>query len=240
VGQLSGHLVQITRLGAEAAKALAAAEIVLREGSEVVVRVLQAPAGGGRGLLSLAGRQIPAELPAGLHEGERLRVVVKSRGSDTVALRIVRSGEAERGHELGRLAGALAVSGDPELVRVALALAGGAPVLPGGGAGSVRIDADASAEREPGSAAAHARVTLHSPELGPIEIALALTPSAVTAAVRTEPGRPSVLAREASAQLGQALERSTGRRAGVTVTARRADERRPAPPVAVDWIDVHA
>ena len=232
--------MQITRLGVEAARALAADEIVLREGAQVVVRVLEAPPGGGRGLISLAGRQITAQLPAGVQDGQRLHVVVQARGEDTVLLRIVGANDAERPQGPGQLAAALAVSGDPELVRVALALTGGALRLPGGEAGAVEVDPDDGARGDARRGASHARVTLHSPELGPIEIALTLTPAAISAAVTVEPGRPAALAQAASPELVEALERGTGRQAGVSVGARSADERRPAPPIPVDWVDVRA
>jgi len=239
-GQLSDHLVQITRLGVETARALAADEIILREGAEVVVRVLEAPGDGGRGLISLAGRRIPAQLPSGVGEGQRLRVVVQSRGAESVLLRIIETNEAARPAGLDQLAAALALSGDPELVRVAFALSGGAVPLPGGGAGALEVDPDGAAAGDGQAEVSHARVTLHSPELGPIEIGLTLSRSAIAAAVTVEPGRPQSVASAASPDLLRALERSTGRQDGVSVAVRPADERRPPPPIPIDWIDVRA
>jgi hypothetical protein len=238
---LSDHQVQITRLGVELARDLATDELFLREGAEVVVRVLQAPPGGGRGLISLAGRRIAAQLPPGLAEGQRLQVTVEARGADQLLLRIVTGGEpASVVDHAGRLAAALALTGEADLLRVALALSGGAVLLPGGGAAAMEVDPEgASPGREDGQPA-HARLTLHSPELGPIEIALALTPTSISAAVIVEPGRACELAQGARPELVEALERAAACPAGASVVSRAPTERRPAPPIPVDGVDVRA
>jgi hypothetical protein len=157
-----------------------------------------------------------------------------------VLLRILGGDRGGQEQSLGRLAAALAVSGDPELLRVALALTGGAVPLPGGEAGAVEVDPDETGETGSQAGAARARVTLHSPELGPIEIALTLTSATIAAAVTVEPGRPAKVAQAALDDLREALERSTDRQAGATVSARQPQERRPAPPLPVDWVDVRA
>jgi len=232
--------VNIPRLGVEA-KALATDTVTLRDGAEVVLRVLAAPPGGGRGLISLAGRRLAADLPPGLVAGQKLTVSVEAESAERVLLRIVR-GTQERGPDaLSRLAAALASSGDSELVRVALALAGpgGAVPLPGGGEVSLQVDPDEGDGSGP-AGSSRAVVTLHSRELGAIEIGLVLTPAGVSAGVSVEPGRAAALAAGAAAELEEALAQAAGRPATVAVAARRPADPRPAPLLGQEWIDVRA
>jgi hypothetical protein len=232
--------VNIPRLGVEA-KVLVIDSATLRDGAQVVIRVLAAPPGGGKGLIALAGRQLAADLPAGLVAGQKLAVSVEAESAERVLLRIVR-GTPERGSDpMARLATALAASGDPELIRAAFALAGpaGALPLPGGGEVSLRVDPDEE-QGAGGEGGVRALVTLHSPELGPIQIGLVLTPAGITAGVSVEPGRASVLAADGAAELQEALERAAGRPATVAVSGRKAADPRPAPVLSQEWVDVRA
>jgi hypothetical protein len=236
---LSSDHVQITRSGVQAAgPGQALDEAVLRDGAQVVLRVLSAPANGGRGLVSLAGRCIAADLPAGLHGGQRLAVRVEADGPERVLLRILRDGPTGDPDPAARLAGQLLLTGDPELVRAALLLTGSVP-LPGGGAAEVEVDPDAD-DAGGGTGILHARVTLHLPELGAVEIALALGPAGIGADVVVEPGRPARVAGEAADELCEALARAAGVPATVAVEARRPGDRRPAPPPSLPRLDVHA
>jgi hypothetical protein len=232
----------ITLLGAGLPLLPVSGDLMLREGAEVVVRVLMAPAGGGRGLLSLGGRRLPAELPAGLVPGQKLRVTVEAQSAERLALRVLRDSEGEMGPSpLERLASFLAVSGDASQLRVALELAGsGVLPLPGGAAGSIRVDADEQADAAQGEGVSRARVTIHSPELGSIDIALTLGPGGLAAAVDVEPGEPSELAKSAERELTTALERAVGRAASVSIAPREPTAPRPSPPVDLDWVDVRA
>src|SRR5262245_15886036 len=99
----------------------------LAPGMELAVRVHEAPAspGPGRGVISLAGMLLPARLPEGVSPGQRLTVRVVAGARDEVTLRIEQD-EAAAGTPapgaLARAAGALATSGDGQLVQVAVAL----------------------------------------------------------------------------------------------------------------------
>src|SRR3954452_20703303 len=61
-------------------------DLVLREGMVVAARVLERT--GHRGVLSMAGRQIAAELPETLAPGAEVRQRVQEAGSARVVLRI--------------------------------------------------------------------------------------------------------------------------------------------------------
>jgi hypothetical protein len=214
----------------------------LRDGAEAVVRVVSAPAGGGRGLISLAGRLLEAQLPAGLAAGQRLAVAVDAQSHGRVVLRILRQA-AEVGPEpAARLAGELVLSGDPDLLRAALALtaASGAVPLPGGGEASAAVDPDEDGDARDAEAPARASVTLHLPALGPVEIGLALTAAGISATVITEPGRPAELARTRQGELAAALEHATGRPAVVCLAARGPLDARPAPLLPNGLVDVQA
>src|SRR5215471_12496851 len=115
------EIATLTR--AAAAGALIEA-LELAPGAEVVVRVHEAPVGGGRGVVSLAGLLLAAELPEGLSPGQRLPVRVEAGARDEVILRIRGSEEEPPAlpGALARAAGALATSGDARLVQVAVAL----------------------------------------------------------------------------------------------------------------------
>jgi hypothetical protein len=232
--------VNIPRLGVEAAVRVSDA-VGLRDGAEVVIRVLAAPPAGGRGLIALAGRRLAADLPPGLAAGQRLAVTVAAESPERVLLRIVRGPSGRGSDHVARLAAALVASGDPELLKAAFSLAGpaGALPLPGGGEVSLRIDAD---EKQDARAheSARALVTLHSPELGPIEVGLVLSQAGITAGVSVEPGRAVTLAGDGAGELKEALERAAGRPATVAVATRKPVDPRPAPVLEQEWIDVRA
>jgi len=229
---------------AKAAAAALVAELELHLGDEVVARVAGAPGPDGRGLLSLAGMLHPARLPAGLREGQKLRLQVA--GAEDGAL-ILRLAGDDAGSGAGaapvRVAGALAVRGDGELLRVAVELAGagGALALPDGSSARVTFD-DESPGRDGGGseAPAEASVLLHSPALGLIEVRVRLDGAGVSAVVGVEPGRAEELAQDGARELTAALERATARPAVVSVTARDAEEKRPDPPRPTDVFDAYA
>jgi hypothetical protein len=130
------------------------------------------------------------------------------------------------------VAGELALRGDPDLLRAALALADGTLWLPGGAAASVTVDPDAagttggSPECEGGEAA----FTLHCPQLGAIEVRLHVGPGGVRAGIVTPPGPTSELAESGLSDLVAALERATGRPATAAVSVRAASNPAPTPP----------
>src|SRR6478609_1076360 len=113
--------MEIATLTRAAAAGVLLEALELAPGAEVVVRVHEAPPGGGRGTISLAGLLLAAELPEGLTPGQRLPVRVEAGARDEVILRI-RGPEEEAPTSpapgaLARAAGALATSGDAHLVQ---------------------------------------------------------------------------------------------------------------------------
>jgi hypothetical protein len=229
-------------------KALAAAadapELPLRVGSEVVVRVVQAPQDGGRGLVSLAGRLLEARLPAGVAAGSTLPVKVVDASPEQIVLRVRDDAQPREPDHLGHAAGALAVSGEPQLVRAADALAppGLALPLPNGDALELRVDPDETPEERPGGrerGAAEAGFVLHSAELGPIEVRVRLDGSTVVAGVSVDE-RALAEAREALPSLTAALARVSGAVPRVTVAARTPGAEAPAAPRVAEGLDAYA
>lgn len=227
------NLEQITLKGAAGDPASGARPLALTIGKELLARVLMTPEGGGHGLISLAGLVLEARLPPGLDAGRTLRLQVTRADAEEVVVKIV----ADASEHLdpaaaGRAAGELALRGDPDLLRAALALADGTLWLPGGAAASVAVDPDADgagqgARRGEGGDAAF---TLHCPQLGAIEVRLHVGPGGVRASVVTPPGPASDMAESGLSELVAALERATGRPATAAVTPRAVATPAPTPP----------
>ncbi|MDX6554628.1 MAG: hypothetical protein QOD86_823, partial [Miltoncostaeaceae bacterium] len=167
-----------------------APQVVLRAGAEVVARVVEAPANGGRGVIALAGALLAARLPAGLAVGQTLALTVAGAERGEILLRLRQAageGGAEGASRAG-LAGALATSGDGDLVRIAAALQppGGGIALPGGELVALQLHAPPEAPRHgteedvegetsaDGERDARAGFVLHSAVLGPLEVRLQL------------------------------------------------------------------
>jgi hypothetical protein len=228
-------------------KALAAAadapELPLRPGAEVVARIVEAPRDGGRGLVSLAGRLLEARLPANLTAGSTLPLQVVEATPEQVVLRVRDDSQPRTPDHLGHAAGALAVSGEPQLVRAADVLAppGLALPLPNGDALELRVDPDETAEQDArgGSGGAEAGFVLHSAELGPIEVRVRLDGSTVGATVSVEE-RALPEARAALPALTASLARVSGAVPRVSVAARAAGEAKPAPPRVAEGLDAYA
>jgi Flagellar hook-length control protein FliK len=227
------NLEQITLKGAAADPASGARPLALTLGKELVARILTAPEGGGRGLISLAGIVLEARVPAGLEAGRALRLQVTRAEPEEVVVKIVADAS---GHldpaAAGRVAGELALRGDPDLLRAALPLADGTLWLPGGAAATVTVDPDGEgpgAGAEPASGG-KAAFTLHCPQLGAIEVRLHVGPGGVRAGVVTPPGQTSELAQSGLPELVAALERATGRPATAAVSARAVSTAGPTPP----------
>lgn len=213
-------------------------------GDSVVARVVEAPGPDGHGRLALAGATYRARLPAGVREGQKLQLEVAGTQDDQIVLRLARRRRGAQPPPAARVAGALAVQGDHELLRAALALNGAKPLaLPGGATARVLVGADEEEDAgggPDGAASAFARVQVHSEELGPLEISLRLTPGGIAAEVRAEPGDPAVQAGAAAPELVQRLEQAVGVRAVVSVDPFGEDEPRPARPQPEGMLDVRA
>jgi len=244
--------MEIAALTRNAAAGALLDALELAPGAELAVRVHEAPAspGGGRGVISLAGMLLPARLPEGVAPGQRLAVRVVAAGRDEVTLRIVQdeaaSGAASGPGALARAAGALATSGDGQLVQVAVALQPQGFALPLGNGdvltlsvppgGDDKADSDSEGSGEGGGEAAF---VLHSAALGPISVRLRLAGDSASVQVAVDPEAEAV-ARAAADELREGVERATGAQVSVAVAARRPEETRPVPPPIASSLDAYA
>ena len=245
------HAMEIAALTRQATAGVLLETLELAAGSELAVRVHEAPAGavGGRGVISLAGLLVPAQLPEGVSAGQRLTVRVVAAAQDEVTLRIQQdeaAGGAPAAGALARAAGALATSGDGRLVQVAVALQPPGLALPLGNGDVLTLavppDGDAEADGEAGSgrgAGGEAAFVLHSAALGPIAVRLRLAGGSASVQVSVEADAEE-LARAAADELREGVERATGVQASVAIAARTAEEPRPAPPPIASSLDAYA
>jgi hypothetical protein len=209
----------------------------LEPGADLVARLISAPVNGGRGMISLAGMMLEAQLPSGLLPGQKLHLKVVEATPAQLRVRIVtQTGEADEITDtVTKLAGELAARGDGALLRAALHFADGSPLwLPGGLAAQIHVDpeahGDADGEGPPRGPAGEAGFVLHSPDLGAIEVRLCMAEGAVQATVVTAPGEASRLAAEGLPDLVAALERATGRPAVAMAAPREPRAAAPPPP----------
>ncbi|MGN6378749.1 MAG: hypothetical protein ACTHNU_07340 [Gaiellales bacterium] len=225
------QLNQIT-LRLAAAELRAAAPLRLDVGSQVVARLVSSPASGGKGLISLAGHLLEAQLPSGLAAGATLRLRVDRADPSQILVRIVADEAADHDHGAAaqRLAGDLAMRGDGDLLRGALEITGGTVWLPGGPAAEVAVDGDTGALGRAGEGAGEAAFVLHDPVLGAIEVRLQMASGSVRASVTTPPGTLTERATEALPELVQALEQATNRPAAAPVGERPASAAVPTSP----------
>jgi hypothetical protein len=206
----------------------------------MVARVVTAPNSGGRGVISLAGQQVEAQLPPGVQPGAHLRLTVTRVQGHKVTARVQKAPARPRTGSLARVAGRMALSRNGEVTRAALALAGDEPLwLPDGSAAAVVVDPDAEGAESAGDqGTGEAAFVLHSPTMGAIEVRLRMTQGAITAGVVTPPGAATTVADAASGELVEALAKAAGRPASAAVLARPADV--PPPPPPAGRIDLHA
>jgi hypothetical protein len=225
------NLEQITLKGATADPASGDRPLALGAGKELVARVVSAPPGGGRGLISLAGLILEARVPAGLQGGQTLQLRVTRADAEELVVRIVRDGDDNPDETAtARVAGELALRGDGDLLRVALGLAEGTLWLPGGAAATITIEPDEDADQKSAEGSGgEAAFTLHCPALGAVEVRLRLAAGGVRAGVVTTPGLLTERARAALPELLAGLERATGRPAAAAVLS-RPDSTPPPPP----------
>ena len=204
---------QIT-LRLAASESREATPLRLAPGAQVVARLVSAPGGGGRGLISLAGHLLHARLPSGLQPGSTLPLEVVRADPAQVVVRIV-----------------------PQAAGADQA-APGTIWLPGGTAVQLSVDPDDGSPEPSGDAGGEAAFVLHDPVLGAIEVRLRLAPGGVQAAVTTPAG---VLANRAADGLPDLISRlgaATGRPAAATASVCPAAIRPPAPPQGA--VDVEA
>lgn len=237
---------QIARLASlllESAAGDSALELGLREGAEVVVRVVQSPPDGGKGLVTLAGRLLEARLPPSLAPGQTLPVKVVQANGDQVLLRVRDDVPAAPPERTAHAAGALAVSGQPDLVKAATLLAPPALALPLPNGDALQLAVQPDAEDEQGGATgeggAEAAFVLHSAELGPIEVRLRLDGGTVVANVAVDDAALPE-AQTALPSLVDALQRASGAPPRVGLAARGAADPAPARPPVAEGLDAYA
>ena len=243
--------MEIAALTRNAAAGALLEALELAPGTELAVRVHEAPAapGGGRGVISLAGLLLSARLPEGVSPGQRLLVRVVGGTHDEVTLRIQQDEAAVAASSpgaLARAAGALATSGDGQLVQVAVALQPQGLALPLGNGDVLALsfppvgeedgDADSDGSAESGGEAAF---VLHSAALGPIAVRLRLAGDSASVQVGVEPEAED-LARAAADELREGVERATGASTSVSIAARTPADARPVPPPIASSLDAYA
>jgi hypothetical protein len=223
----------------------AAAELQLRVGADIVVRVQAAPLEGGKGLISLAGQLLEARLPPNLTAGQTLPVRVAEATEGQIVLRVRDDAGTRSPDTAAHAAGALAVSGDADLVRVATALAppGLALPLPNGDALTLHVDGDEDADgggaKGQGEGDGEAAFVLHSAELGPISVRLRLADGTISATVGVD-AATLPLAQAAAPALARGLKQATGTPARVALSGRSEVEPRPAAPHVAEGLDAYA
>ncbi|HWD69960.1 MAG TPA: hypothetical protein VG293_07175 [Solirubrobacteraceae bacterium] len=175
-----------------------ATEVRLAIGRELMARVASVTAAG-RGVVSLAGVLLEAELPAGVHAGDELHLQVRELTPDKVVLQI---------RDDAQLPPAAA-----EAPRIA---------LPGGGFVKV-TERDARGRAGPDRASDQAHtvtVRYDAPTLGQVDLHFTLSAGALALTVAVAPGAFGSTDDHAG-QLQATLSDATERPATVTVVARR-------------------
>lgn len=164
--------------------------LTLRPGMTVVARVHEQQAG--RGMLSLAGALLTAELPEGVAEGDRLRLQVQEVDPERIVLRLL--------SDTAPTAIPLPLPGEPRL-RVE--------------------DEEAGSEQGGGGGGESIALVYETPRLGALGLRLEVSGGGVRAIVAAGAGEPHELATAAAAELRDALARVSGKQAQVRVDERR-------------------
>ncbi len=172
-------------------------EVKLTPGTLVMGRVLDART------LNLAGVKLTAQLPAGVVEGQVLRLRVEEATSERIHLKVVDAPQAQ---------GAQPAQAPPEVPANAYQLA-----LPGGILARIHVEErEAESSRRGGAPARSVVVRYDSPTLGRLDVRL----DAHSAAVHVADGEPAATVAAAAEVLRDALARVTGNPTQVTVHPR--------------------
>ena len=170
-------------------------DVKLTLGRELMVRVASVTAEG-RGVLSLAGMLLEAELPSNVRAGEELRLQVRELTPEKVVL---------------------AIRADPELVPVPVET----PRVPLPGGGSLQVaERDAGGSLAAGDPAHTLTLRYDAPHLGAVDLHFTLTSGALGLTVAVAPGAFET-ADEHAGKLQAALTDAAERTAKVTVITRR-------------------
>ena len=172
-----------------------ATDVKLAIGRELMARVASVTTGG-RGVLSLAGMLLDAELPSGVHAGEELRLQVRELTPDKVVL-------------------AIREDVQPAAVPVET------PRVPLPGGGSVKVtERDAGGPLAAGDRTHTVTVRYDAPALGTVDLHFTLAAGALALTVAVAPGAYETADDHAGA-LRATLAAATERPTTVTVLARR-------------------
>jgi hypothetical protein len=181
-------------------RAVLASDVKLSVGRELMARVAAAGAEG-RGVLSLAGMLLEAELPANVRAGDELRLQVRELTPEKVVLAIRDDAPQQP---------------PPIVVQT--------PRVPLPGGGFVRVaERDAGRGRagsDPGGQTHTLSLRYDAPTLGAIDLRFTLSSGALVLTVGVAPGAHDV-AQEQAAVLQRALTAATERSVTVTVAPRR-------------------
>ncbi len=177
-------------------RAVLSTDVKLAIGRELMVRVASVNSQG-RGVLSLAGMLLEAELPDNVRAGQELRLQVRELTPEKVVLAIKEEPEA------------------PALVPV------DPPRVPLPGGGSVKVaERDAGGSLAAGDQAHTLTLRYDAPNLGAIDLSFTLTSGALALTVAVAPGAYES-ADEQSSLLQSTLTAAVERPATVTVVPRR-------------------
>jgi hypothetical protein len=168
-------------------------ELAIRPGMTLAARVAERH--GSRGLITIAGAPLAAELPEHVRAGDTLRLHVTETSADRVVMRLMDEGPAPP---------------QPTAVPVP---------LPGGRQAHLLVDEREADGRRAGERAA-VTISYRSPRLGAIDFRLGLEGGALTAHVKATAGAPHELALEQAEALREALARATGKPVQLSVSPR--------------------
>ncbi len=182
-------------------RAVLTPELTLDVGRELMVRVAQVGSGG-RGMLSLAGVLLEAELPPNVAAGQELRLVVRELTPQKVVLTV-------RSDQQPSAAGLIA----PILAALV--------PMPGGGALRVEQQGGRRAARLPDGGHS-VKLRYDAPHLGAIDMHFTLAASGgMRLSLLVSAGEPLAAAEAAAAQLQDRLQRTIGAGVALTVAPRR-------------------
>lgn len=170
---------------------MALPDVKLTPGRVIVARVVQTGPDG-RGELSIAGARLSALLPAGVHEGEELRLLVKDVSAERVLLTI----------------------------QADAALESGLP-LPAHQPRDEEIDPDGGEAQAFGPVTHVLALRYDAPALGTVDLRFELYEGALRVNVAMAGQAALARARDGSEELHAALARASGLEVSVNVSARR-------------------
>lgn len=173
---------------------LALPGVALSPGAVLAARVLERS--GARGMLSLAGGRLPAELPESLRPGDSVRLRVEEVGAERILLRVVEP---------------------PSQAAPPAAL-----VLPLPGDGHAGLDVRVEPDGGVGERSSWTvDVAYESAATGPIDLRLTLDATALRAEIDIAPGAALDAAQEQAQRLRDALADVAGRPVSVRIRPRR-------------------